>query len=111
MATLLIRIRTKNRLYQLSPESVIVAEQTLFRTSVALPANLTEGVYTARIFLTRNGNVVDTLETSIDVRKVGLERWLFRLAHEQPLIYGFLSLFIAVTAGWGASTVFRLIRG
>ncbi|MGJ8585310.1 MAG: TIGR02186 family protein [Marinosulfonomonas sp.] len=107
----LIRIRTKNRLYQLSPESVIVTEQTLFRTSVALPANLTEGTYTARIFLTRNGNVVDKLETSIDVRKVGLERWLYRLAHEQPLLYGLLSLFIAVTAGWGASTIFRLLRG
>lgn len=107
----LIRIRTKDRLYQLSPESVIVTEQTLFRTSVALPANLIEGAYTARIFLTRDGNVVDSLETSIDVRKVGLERWLYRLAHEQPLLYGLLSLFIAVTAGWAASTVFRLLRG
>jgi uncharacterized protein (TIGR02186 family) len=48
----LVRIRTENRLYQLNEGSVDLAEDTLFRTSVALPSNLTEGAFTARIFLT-----------------------------------------------------------
>lgn len=107
----LIRIRTKAGLYQLKPETVILDEQTLFRTSIALPANLIEGAYTTRIFLTRNGRVIDEYETAIDVRKVGLERWLFNLAHQRPLIYGLLSLFIAIVAGWGASAVFKYLRG
>jgi uncharacterized protein (TIGR02186 family) len=107
----LIRIRTRNGLYQLNSSSVLVGEETLFSTSVALPSNLTEGDYTARIFLTRNGRVIDTHETTIDVRKVGLERWLFNLAHDKPLIYGLLSLFIAIVAGWGASAIFRYLRG
>lgn len=106
----LIRIRTKNKLYQMNPGSVDLDEETLFSTSVALPANLTEGQYTARIFLTRNGRVIDTHETIIPVQKVGLERWLYNLAHDKPLVYGLLSLFIAITAGWGASAVFRYIR-
>lgn len=105
-----IRIRTKNGLYQLNPGSVQVEEETLFRTSVALPANLTEGMYSARIFLTRGGIVVDAYKTDIDVRKVGLERWLYALAHDKPLAYGLLSLFIAIAAGWGASAVFRYMR-
>ena len=75
-----------------------------------LPANLTEGSYRVRIFLTRGGLVVDELESVIDVRKEGLERWLTSLAHDQPLIYGLLSLAIAVLAGWGASAAFRFIR-
>lgn len=107
----LVRLRTKKELYQIKPNSVTITDETLFRTSVALPANLTEGAYTARLFLTRDGRVVDTLETSINVQKVGLEKWLFRLAHEQPLVYSFLSLFIAVVAGWGASALFRYLRG
>ena len=106
----LIRIRTKMGLYQMSPGTVEVSEETLFNTSVALPANLTEGAYTARIFLTRSGDVVAAYETKIDVQKVGLERWLFNLAHELPLAYGILSLVIAIAAGWGASAVFRYIR-
>ena len=75
-----------------------------------MPANLTEGNYTARILLTRSGKVVDVYSTEIFVQKVGLERWIFALAHERPLVYGLLSLFIAISAGWMASAVFKYIR-
>ncbi len=106
----LIRIRTKAGLYQMNPGTVVLDEETLFQTSVSLPSNLTEGAYTARIFLTRGGEVVDVFETNIDVQKVGIEKWLFSLAHEKPLIYGLLSLFIAIVAGWGASAIFSYFR-
>lgn len=106
----LIRIRSKSDLYQVNPETVALDQETLFRTSVVLPSNLTEGTYSARILLTRDRRVVDMFETEIDVRKVGLERWLYTLAHEKPLAYGLLSLFIAIVAGWGASAIFRYIR-
>ncbi len=106
----LIRIRERNDLYQLNEASVNLREQTLFDTSITLPANLTEGTYPTRIFLTRGGAVVSKLETEIEVRKVGLERWLFTLSRQQPLVYGLLSLAIAAIAGWGASTLFRIIR-
>lgn len=106
----LIRIRTNAGLYQVLENAVQISEQTLFRTRIALPANLTEGDYSARIYLTRDGRVVDAYETSIRVRKVGLERWIFTLAHEQPLVYGLLSLAIAIFAGWLASAVFRYLR-
>ncbi|MEE9387301.1 MAG: TIGR02186 family protein [Paracoccaceae bacterium] len=106
----LIRIRTKAGLYQVNPGTIELDQDTLFQTSVTLPSNLTEGDYSARIILTRGGEVLDVFETSIDVSKVGIERWLFTLAHERPLIYGLLSLFIAITAGWGASAIFRYFR-
>lgn len=106
----LIRIRRENGLYQRLDDHVVVDQQTLFRTSVTMPANLTEGAYATRIFLVRDGMVVSEKSTKIDVRKVGLERWLFTLSRQQPLIYGLLSLAIAIAAGWGASAVFRYIR-
>ncbi len=106
----LIRIRSENGLYQIRENTVELTEDTLFRTSFVLPANLTEGKYFTRIFLTRGGEVIDTYITSIAVSKVGLERWIYNLAHQQPLIYGLLSLAIAILAGWGASAFFRMIR-
>ena len=106
----LIRIRSKKGLYQLDANTVNVAQETLFDTSIALPANLTEGAYTARIFLTRSGLVVAAHERTIDVQKVGLERWLFNLAHETPLAYAILTLVIAISAGWGASAIFKYLR-
>lgn len=106
----LIRIKSKSNQYQLNEGKVSVDEETLFRTSIALPAALTEGDYQTRIFLTRGGAVVAQYETSIYVRKVGMERWLFTLSRERAFLYGLLSLAIAIAAGWGASTVFGLFR-
>jgi hypothetical protein len=53
---------------------------------------------------------VDHHTTILDVRKVGLERFVYNLAHDNPLAYGLLALTLAVLAGWGASAVFRFIR-
>lgn len=106
----LIRIHTSDGAYVESDETVRLTEETLFRTDIALPANLTEGNYAVRIFLVRGGVVLDTNTSTIFVRKEGLERWLTNLAHDQPLAYGLLSLLIAVSAGWAASAAFRFIR-
>lgn len=105
-----IRINTENKSYQVQEGGVALDEQTLFRTKIALPSNLTEGDYLTRIFLTRDGKVVSNFETVIDVRKVGLERWLFSMSREQPFLYGLMSLAIAIFAGWGASAVFQVLR-
>jgi uncharacterized protein (TIGR02186 family) len=106
----LIRLREAADLYRLDDGAVRLAEQTLFRADVRLPANLIEGDYSARIFLLRGGEVTDTFRAPIEVRKVGLERWLYRLALEEPFVYGIMSLAIAIAAGWGASVAFRQFR-
>lgn len=106
----LIRIRRDEGLYQVLDGAVALTEETLFRTEIALPANLVEGRYDARIFLTRDGRVIDSVDTPITVRKVGLERWLFNLAHERPLAYGLLTICLAILLGWAASAAFRNFR-
>ena len=104
------RIRLDESRYRIAERSVQLADETLFRTDVALPANLTEGNYTVRLFILRGGVVLDTQERLIAVRKAGLERFLYNLAHQQPLLYGVLSLMMAAVAGWGASAAFRFVR-
>lgn len=107
----LVRVRENDGLYQTLSGAVTLQDQTLFSTSVSLPSNLVEGAYTARIFLMNDGDVVSEYQTSIDVRKVGMERWLYNLAHERPVVYGLLSLAIAIFAGWAAAAAFRAVRG
>lgn len=106
----LIRVRAEEGSYRLLEGKIELTEQTLFRTDVALPANLTEGEYRVRLFLLRGGDVIATQDRLIGVHKAGLERFIFNLAHEQPLLYGLISLAMAVFAGWGAAAAFRLIR-
>ena len=105
-----IRLMRGRGLYVEAPIEVDVIEDTLFATHVALPANIVEGDYIARVFLLHGGQVLDLHESIVGVRKVGLERWLYALAYDRPLVYGLLSLVIAIIAGWGASEAFRLLR-
>ena len=106
----LIRIRQNAGLYQEGQTPVALERDTLFTTRITMPKNIVEGSYVARIFLLREGAVVDEHEAFIDVRKAVLERWLYSLAYDQPALYGLLSLLVAVFFGWGASAVFRLVR-
>lgn len=106
----IIRINRNKGVYFDKIGGVRLHQRTLFQTRVKLPANIFEGDYTARIFLMRGGDVVDKYETAIRVRKVGLERWIYNLAHDYAFIYAVLSILIALLAGYGASEVFRLLR-
>ena len=105
-----IRIREDQGAYKLNEGGVDFRDETLFRTTVDLPANLTEGAYETRVFLVREGAVVTSFRSAIEDRKVGLERWLFSMSRQQPLMYGIMSLAIAIFAGWGAAALFRLFR-
>ncbi|MCB1388982.1 MAG: TIGR02186 family protein [Rhodobacteraceae bacterium] len=109
-AEALLRIRERSSHYLALDRFVHLDRDILFRANVRLPANLTEGAYTTRMYLVQGGDVVSQFRTAIFVRKDGFERWLHELAYDQPLIYGFLALAIALVAGWGASALFRLIR-
>jgi len=106
----LARIRSTDESYRLLENRVQLVDETLFRTDVALPANLTEGNYKVRMFITRSGRVIDSMERVIGVRKTGLERTLYIMAHQQPFLYGVISLALAAVAGWAASAGFRLLR-
>jgi uncharacterized protein (TIGR02186 family) len=105
----LLRLRRAAGIYFELTGAVKVTDETLFETRIRLPANLVEGDYRARIFLLRDKAVVDVFESSIEVRKVGLERWIYTMAQEQSALYGILSILVALTAGWLASTFFRLV--
>lgn len=107
----LVRLREQAGLYQNAVSTVTLSQATLFSTAIALPANLTEGSYAVRVLLTRDRAVVAEGAATIDVRKIGLERTLYRMAHDRPLVYGLVSIVIAVTAGWAAAALFRWARG
>lgn len=105
-----IRLRRAAGAYSEKAGGVGIIGRTLFQTSIDLPSNLVEGDYVARVFLLRDRRVLDVFSTGIEVRKIGLERFLYTLAHEQSLLYGVLSVLIALLAGWGASEAVRLLR-
>lgn len=106
----IIRLRRASGIYFEKIGGVSIIERMLFQTRIELPANIVEGDYKAKVYLLREGRVIDDFATTIKVRKVGLERWIYNLAHEHSLLYGILSILVALLAGWGASEIFRQLR-
>lgn len=107
----LARLGAARGVFAQSDGAVRLAEDTLFRADIALPAQLIEGDYIAKIYLTRDGEVIDWLTRKITVRKTGIERAFTQLARENPLAYGLLTLALAAGAGSAASAFAAWRRG
>jgi uncharacterized protein (TIGR02186 family) len=105
-----VRLREQSGSYAQLDDGVSVAEDTLFQTRIELPANLVEGDYAAEFFLVRERKVISSGTTLIRVEKTGIERWLYNLSRNEPLLYGVLSVLLALFAGWLAATAFHLGR-
>ena len=106
----LVRLREKNGSYAQLDDSIKLAEETLFQTTIDMPANLVEGLYSVQFFLVRDHKVVSTGNTAITVQKAGLERWIYNMSRNRPLLYGLMSVALALLAGWLAAAGFALVR-
>ena len=106
----LIRLREADGSYAQLDGAVSLAQDTLFQTQIDMPANLVEGDYTAQFFLVRGGKIISSADTSILVEKTGIERWLYNLSRQEPLLYGLMSVALALLAGWLAAAGFSLVR-
>jgi hypothetical protein len=65
------------------------------------------GRYTTQVFLFRDGKLLSESQNSLQVNKVGLERFAYTLAFEHPFLYGVMAVLMAVTGGLLAWAFFR----
>jgi uncharacterized protein (TIGR02186 family) len=102
-----IRLKQKEGLYVQDPYSVAFIGRSLFRSTIELPANVTVGPFTTRVFLFREEKLLSQYSVRLILEREGLERYLHSFAFGYPTLYGFVTVAIAVAAGLLASTVFR----
>lgn len=103
-----IRLKQKDGLYLKEDYAVIFIGKSLFRSSIALPANVPLlGPLTARVYLFREGELLSTFQSRVRLEREGLELLLYRFAMHQPALYGLFAVFVAVAAGLLASMPFR----
>jgi len=105
----LIRRKRAQGLYAKQPGDVTVIASKLFRTQVHFPATLATGIYTAVVYLIRDGHVVHAQTTPLVVEKVGIGAEVYTFAHTRSATYGIAAIVIAVVAGWLAAAVFRKV--
>lgn len=103
----LLRLRIEQDLFSQIPGTLKQLSPSLFRATLNIPANVPIGEHTVTAYLFRNGEILDTNQSSFTIEKVGFERWIYDLAHEQGLLYGILAVLMAIFTGWAANAIFR----
>lgn len=102
-----VRAMKDEELYTEQEGAVRFLEGGLFQVTIDLPATTPVGVYRVIMYLIENGEVAAYRDDPLFVNKVGLERQIYDLAHNRPLIYGFLCVLVSLFAGWAAALVLR----
>jgi uncharacterized protein (TIGR02186 family) len=103
----MIRNKKQDQLFIEEPGGVVFRGASLFRASVPLPAHVPVGHYQVEVYLLREGAVVNAQTSRLFIDKSGLERDIYRMANDRPLLYGIMAVLLAAVAGWTASLIFR----
>lgn len=103
----LIRNKERQGLWADSVGRLTFLGDRLFRTTFSFPSNIVPGSYQVQVLELRNGLVVGAQSSALIISKVGLEADLFNFARRQPVLYGLVSIALAVLAGWSASALFQ----
>lgn len=103
----LIRNQQADGLFRTEPAGVAFLGRSLFRATIGIPANVPNGLYTAKVYLLSDGKVRDVASAPLYVVKSGMERAIYSFAHEKPLLYGIFAVVFATFAGWAATLVFK----
>ena len=73
----------------------------------AWPYQAAPGDYTVTVYAVKDGKVVEQAESHVKVEQVGMVKTLATMAKNNAAIYGFLSIGIALGAGFGVGMIFR----
>ncbi|WP_248306804.1 TIGR02186 family protein [Bosea sp. AAP35] len=103
----LIRILEERGLYLAEERGVTFLSSTVFSAPINVPATAPTGSYEIDIVLYAGGVPLARQTTNFEVVKSGMEQRLASGAHEWPLIYGLVTVLMALLLGWLASVVFR----
>lgn len=100
------RLRIDDGLFSEDPGGVVFLGTSLFRATLAIPAEVPIGVHVVTAHLFHDNELLASRSARFVVRKVGFEEFVHTLAFQHGLWYGLAAVFIALATGWLASVVF-----
>lgn len=102
-----VRLRVQSGLYAERAGSVEFLSDSLFRTTVPLPATVPVGTYTVHTYLLRGGALLAEQENKLRIAKTGFEQLTYTMAYRYSALYGAAAIVFALLTGWLAGVVFR----
>ncbi|MET0250547.1 MAG: TIGR02186 family protein [Novosphingobium sp.] len=105
----LVDLMRRQGLYTQDDHAVRVSGQVLYQARIDLPSSVQTGTYTAETFAIRQGKVVASATSTVEVTKRGFERFVALAANRQSLLYGLFAVVTSVAMGLLAGRLFALV--
>lgn len=102
-----LRLQQNRGVYAEYPTSVSFLGDQLFATAIPIPAEVPVGTYEARITAYAGKRLVAQETLGLLVVKSGFSQRVADLAARWPVVYGLLSVAIALFTGWLGGVLFR----
>jgi uncharacterized protein (TIGR02186 family) len=103
----LIRLKERERVYVKSDFGASFIGSSLFRATIALPPNVPVGPLTAHVYLFKGGQMPGEYSNRVMLQREGVERYIHETAMTKPLLYGVVTVLLAVSSGLAAAFAFR----
>ena len=105
----LTRNMLKSKLWSLNENSISLNKNSLFRSYLSLPSNVTIGKFEVKILHYRNSKLISKETNNINVSKSGISAEIYNIAQNYSTLYGIFAVLLAVFIGWGTNLVFRKV--
>jgi uncharacterized protein (TIGR02186 family) len=102
-----VRLESQQALYSEIATAVTFLTPTVFRAAIPLPSDVPIGNFGIDVKLFAEGALVARTNTALEVTKTGIEQYVADAARDDGLIYGIVTMLMALLTGWIASVVFR----
>ena len=106
----LIRTKTHEDLYKETSNEIEILDGNLFKTSIHIPNTVPVGKYDVNVYLIIDEKITKQYSYHFTVTRIGIEEAIYNFAFDFPLLYGIISLTIAVITGWSGAELFRRFR-
>jgi uncharacterized protein (TIGR02186 family) len=103
----LVRLKKNQGLYGDQSGNIGLLGGRLFRTEMTFPANVPTGIYTAEVYLVKDGEIISAQTTPLIISKTGVGAEIFDIAIHHSALYGLCAVALAMAAGWIAAMAFR----
>lgn len=103
----LVRMMGEEGLFGVQENAVNFPADNFYSARLTLPSNAPPGPYIALTYLFKDGEIVARKSEGFAVRKMGFERFLALSAVQQPLLYGFVCVLLALVTGWLGGVLFK----
>ena len=102
-----LRLKSEAGLYSEHIGGVTFIANSVFRSTIWIPANVPVGRYTVTVHLFSGNTYLRDASDQFDIIKTGFERYMFSLSRSQSLFYGLGCVTLALFTGWLAGVIFR----